>query len=164
MKFRSIGPLLCGGLLLLAVLTPVSAPAGPVNFSCSPTKVRGSASAKDGSVTTSHLFANIPEASVAFTQGGASPSCVLVRFSAATFAGGANNVVVRAFLDGNIVALPTELQYSGYDANVVLARTFEFVFPSVAPGPHALHMQFRSLANGSSSYIHRHNVVVQYAP
>ena len=74
MTTRVLGPLLCGGLLMFAVLTPATAPAAPVSFACSPTKVKGSASALDGSLKTSTTYGNIPEATVNFVQGGASAS------------------------------------------------------------------------------------------
>jgi hypothetical protein len=160
MTNRLIGPLLCGSLLLLAVLTPAAAPAAPVNFACSPTKVKGSASALDGSLRTSTVFSNIPEAAVAFTQEAAG-GCVIVRFSAWTFVPGNDGVRVRAFLDNATAALPFEVQYSGADGDAGRTHSFEFVFPHVAAGNHVVRMQFRS-ALGTSVYVNRHTTVVQF--
>lgn len=167
MTNRFLGPLLCGSLLLFAVLTPAAAPAAPVNGVCSPTKMKYSASAKNSSQTTSTTFVNIPEAGFNFVQGGSSASCVLVRFSAETAIGTNQILIVRAFLDNTTAALPAEAVYSSGRGDDNGARVFEFVFPSVAPGSHLVRMQFRSFFGSACPacvQIDRHNTVVQYAP
>jgi hypothetical protein len=163
MTSRFVDPLLCGALLLLTVLRPATASAETIQ--CSPTKVIIKTSALDNSTTTSQTFVNIPETAIIFTQGGTSPSCVIVRFSAETFAAGNNAVNIRAYLGANVTVLPDEARYSGGDS-VVGTHLFEFVFPSVAPGRHILQMQFRSSpgATDPSVFVHVHNTVVQYAP
>lgn len=164
MTIRFIGPLLCGGLLLLAVLTPATAPAAPVIFHCSPTKVKGSASALDNSTTTSTTFVNIPEATVTFTQGGAHASCVIVRFSAVAM-GGSDNIFVRAFLDQTTAAIPDDVRYTRSQSFTSEAHSFEFIFPRVAPGSHAIRMQFRAESSGGGGVtVDRHTTVVQFAP
>jgi hypothetical protein len=133
-------------------------------ITCNPTKVKAVASVVEVSRgSNSATFAQIPEASVSFTQGGASASCVLVRFSAETFAEGNENTLIRAFLDGVTAGLPAEVQYSGTDNGQFSARSFEFIFPSVAPGAHVVRMQYRS-RNGTFTKVLRHNTVVQFAP
>jgi len=162
MTNRFIGPLLCGGLLSLAALTPAAAkdvpPAGGV---CSPTKMKYLASFQ-AEQRTSQNFGNIIEATVTFTQGGTGASCVVVRFSADA-SSPADNVVVRAYLDNTTAALPNEAFYSGPDGNSVGAHSFDFIFPSVTPGSHVVHMQFKS-AGGAVVYVFRHNTIVQHAP
>jgi hypothetical protein len=82
MTNRSIGPLLCGGLLTLAVLMPSTAPAAPTVVTCSPKSLKIMASTLL-TTTTSTSYVDINQAAVNFKQGGTSPSCVVVRFSAA---------------------------------------------------------------------------------
>jgi hypothetical protein len=152
--------------LLFAALTPATALAAPVGGTCSPTKLKYLASALETASNSTTAFANIPEASVTFAQGGTKPSCVIVRFSARTHTDSspANNVVViRAFLDNTTAALPAEVGYSGDDGTVFRAHSFEFIFPSVAPGVHTVRMQFRNRLGGTSRVL-VHNTVVQYAP
>ena len=163
MSNRFIGPLLSGGLLLLAVLTPATAPAAPVKFACSPTKMAGSASVLNGSTTTSQFpaFVNIPQAVVSFTQGGVVASCVIVRFSAQTYAPAGRSIVVRAFLDNATTAVPAWIEYSGNDASDNHARSYDFVFPSVAVGAHLVCMQFSSTTTAFVG-VNYHTTIVQY--
>jgi hypothetical protein len=162
MANRLIGLLLCGGVPIFAALTPSTASAAAVSFTCSPTKVNGSASALVDTSTTSGTFVNIPEAAVNFHQGGVSASCVIVRFSAEAYSN--NLVIVRAYLDRTTAALPNEVIYTGHDPNfLVRVRSYEFVFPSVAPGNHTVRMQFRS-GDGESALVTRYNTIVQFAP
>ena len=163
MTIRFFGPLLCGGLLMFAALTPTPAPAAQTNVRCSLTKMKISVSELDSSSTTSTTFKTLPEASVSFTQGGISANCVVVRFSAVTVSGPNDGVKIRAHMDNTTVALPGEVFYSGDEGAAFGARSYDFVFPSVAPGSHVLRMQFRS-TNGNIVYVHRHTTIVQHAP
>jgi hypothetical protein len=154
-----------GGLLLLAVLMPAIAQAAPVTGTCSPTKVKYIASALDNSARTAQTFGNLPEASVIFAQGGAVASCVIVRFSALVYLG-YDGVVVRAVMDSATLGLPASVELSTQDTtnvNTQRAESFDFIFPSVAPGVHSVRMQFRS-PGGSIAYVFRHNTIVEYAP
>ncbi len=82
-----------------------------------------------------------------------------------TYAEGINNIVfVRAYLDNTTAALPFEVQYSGDDGNFAHAHSYEFVFPSVAPGAHVVRGEFRSNLNGNTVTVLRHTTVVQFAP
>jgi hypothetical protein len=77
MSFRFVRPLLYAALLLPAALT--QAMAAP----CAPTQMRFKVF--EGTVSSSTAaFAVIPGAALTFTQGGTVPSCVVVRFSAAS--------------------------------------------------------------------------------
>lgn len=154
-----------GAALLIAMLTPAAAPAAPVNFTCSPTKVKGSVSALDTGTTTSPAFVNIPEATVAFKQGGTTASCVIVRFSAHAFADAGLSLVIRAYLDNTTAALPAEVTYAtGENLPGGGARSYEFVFPNVAPGNHLVRMQFRSATGDFAVLVLRHTTVAQFAP
>ena len=159
MTIRSIRPLLCGGLLMLAVATPAIAPAEPVTGTCNPTTLKFSASALTDTSTMSGSFVNIPEASISFIHGGTKPSCIIVHFSAEATAH--NMVIVRARLDNALTALPEEAIFAGADSSVLVrARSYDFIFPSVAPGHHALRMQFRT-GDGEIADMTRYNTIVQ---
>jgi hypothetical protein len=159
MAIRTVG-LLCSGAVLLAL--SVASPAAPVTGSCKPIQVKFNASSLADSTTTSSAFVNLPEGQVAFTQGSA--GCVLVRFSASTFgANGIDVVVIRAVLDNATAALPASIKVRGENDVTGYPRTFEFIFPSVAPGAHILRMQFAS-EKGNVIHVKAHNTVVQYVP
>lgn len=161
MTIRFLGPLLGGGLLMLAVLMPATAPAAGTIGVCSPTKVKYLASTSS-IVRASAIFGNIPEAGFGFVQGGASASCVIVRFSGLVQANAADDqLIIRAFLDNTTAALPSEVIYSF--AGAAEARSFEFIFPSVAPGNHFVRMQYKSFGGGQVTMYQR-NTVVQHAP
>ena len=163
---------LCTALCFAAasvVMTSNPGHAAPVTGSCSPTKVKFIASSLFDP-TTSLTFMNLPESVVNFTQGGTSPSCVIVSFSADPISapqipGNPAPLTVRAVLDGVTLALPNEVDLSdgGDDGNQ--ARSFDFIFPSVAPGPHSVRIQFKTVSAGlSGTTVNRHNVIVNFAP
>jgi hypothetical protein len=90
-----------------------------------------------------------------------------VTFSAFSFAAADDELLyVRPLLDGAIVAVPLETQFSGdddEDANGRWARThsMSFVYPNVSAGSHAIRMQFRSFG-GATVFIHRHTTLVEH--
>jgi hypothetical protein len=135
---------------------------------CPLTRMNFAASTLDGSGTTSTSFVDVPEASLTFFQGGTLSNCVIVNFSAMSFASTASTalVLVRAVLDGVVVAIPPETQFSGdddEDADFRWSRShdYNFVFPRVAPGSHTVTMQFRS-SDGGQVFINRHTMVVYH--
>ena len=162
MTIRFLGPLLCGGLLMLAVSTTEASDALPVGGNCSPLKGKFIASTF-GAGTTSTAFANIPQSSLTFVLGGASASCVIVRFSAVASAAAPNAIMIRAFLDNTTAALPAEAAFVSTVNSGISGHTFEYILPGVAPGNHTVRMQFRS-ANGGTVFVLAHNTVVQHAP
>lgn len=162
MKTRFVGAPLCSGLLLLVVLVPAAAIAGGTTVSCGPTQTKAVIASPGGVATQSMTFKNIPDASVNYTSGG-NTSCVIVRFTAETSAGVNRVIIVRAFLDNVTAALPDEVRYSGSDGASYRAHGYEFIFPSVDPGKHVVHMQFRS-EDGGPVLMQNHTTVVQYAP
>jgi len=75
-----------------------------------------------------------------FTQGATGPSCVLVRFSAMTYASFAiDTVVIRARLDNTTTALPAAVNFTNETASQGHGHMFEFIFPSAPRQPHAAH-------------------------
>jgi hypothetical protein len=163
MSIRLSGSLLCSGLLLFAVSSVSAAPAPqPIVGGCNTPKMKFIVS-RNGFSTGSMIFANIPEAAVSFTQGGTRPGCVVVRFSAQSYAGANNTLHVRAFLDNKTAGLPASVQYAAEQNVISDAHAYDFVFPSVAPGVHVLRMQFRS-DDGGSVKVGATNTIVQYVP
>jgi hypothetical protein len=172
MTIRFIAPSLCAGLMLFAALMPTSAsaasPPPPKTVDCSPTKVRILTS-QAISTTTSTSYADVAEATLNFTQGGSSPTCVIVRFSAQA-SSKEDGVTVRPLLDVSTKALPPEVALAGMECIPTVGCTsrsysFEFVFPRVAPGNHLLRMQYKAgLGSAFGVYIETHNTVVVYAP
>jgi len=163
MTIRLIRPWLGGGMLLFAIVTPVAVPAAPTMVLCSPTKLKASVSAAESS-TTSSAYENIPESQVSFVQGGNAPSCVIVRFSVEALAAGADNALeIRAFM-GNITAGRPGSVLVGDRTGEYRGYSYEFVFPSVAPGFHTIRMQGRSTVTGQQVSVRNHNTVVQFAP
>ena len=164
MSLRFVRPLLCP-LILAGLLLPAGlAPAMATVMSCSPTKMR--IKTMTGTVSTnSNTFTSIPEAAITFTQGGTGPSCVVVRFSAASSVTGGGISRVIATLDNNdgAPAEPGQVQFSGAN-NGSVSHSFEFLFPSVAPGPHTLRMMFRVGNASSTVFVDERTIVVQHAP
>lgn len=148
--------------VLLCLSTPASAPAAVVT--CSPTQMKILASDEDHSGTsTSTSFQNIYQGYISFTQGGTSASCVLVRFSAVTVGVTGEAVQIRAFLDGLTPAFPAEVTYSYFNSGLAYGpHSFDFIFPSVAPGSHFVRMQFRSNGGGQVQVL-SHSTVLHYA-
>jgi hypothetical protein len=160
-RFCKISSLLAA-ICLIVVAAAIPLLAAQINVTCSPTKMKIGVSQFSLSGTNSTTFKTMPEGTVSFTQGGTSASCIVVRFSASTVS---NNdfMVVRPFLDNTTTAIPAEIEISGFDGNAARAHTYEFVFPSVAPGSHVLRMQYRTRI-GNAAAMNQHTTVVQHAP
>ncbi|MPZ58480.1 MAG: hypothetical protein GEU91_18710 [Rhizobiales bacterium] len=128
---------------------------------CSPNKIAYKTS--DVSVNmSSNVFAVVPQTLVAFTQGGASPSCVIVRYSAMA-AAQESWIPLRVVLDGSVIAEPGVISYEGETEiiGISLARSFDFVFPAVAPGAHRVRVDWRSFRS-TIIYMHRRTIIVQH--
>lgn len=142
-------------------LLPVTSQADPTTGACEPTSVKFIASEPLTFISASDAYSDLPQARVAFRQGGRKASCVLVRFSA-NANGAQSDLLFRALLDGT-EALPVELiATDGADIGSA-TRRFTFVFPSVMPGRHTLTMQHRRF-NGTTATIKAHNTIVWFAP
>lgn len=117
--------------------------------------------------TSSTGFVNVPNSSVSINQGGTGSSCVIVNFTAETFAPGDALMQIRARLDSSVTAAPGVVQLSGDDdengnGDWSRSHAFIFIFPSVAPGWHNVRIQFRSVDSFREVTIHKHTVVVQH--
>jgi hypothetical protein len=103
--------------------------------------------------TFSQTFVNVPDMTLSFTQGGTSPGCVLVRYSAEVLSspgtsGDNDQMIVRPLLDGSIQSVPPQSDLTSdddedHDRRFLRAHSFEFLFASVSPGPHTIVMQWR---------------------
>jgi hypothetical protein len=137
-----------------------AAPPPPITGICTPAKAKFLSSVNSSS-TSSTTPVNFMDNRLNFVQGGASASCVIVRFSAMVEGVSGYNVAVSATIDGTNASLPAEVLFSdGGDLNFQV-RSFDFIFPSVAPGSHLVRIQFRSPTAISVS-IAAHNIIVQY--
>jgi len=164
MTNRLIGPLLCSALFFLASLAPTPALAAATSVNCNPapTKLRAIVGDDVITFTSSTTHVNLAQTRINFTQGGTGPSCVIVRFSAEAGAGPGPWLELRAVLDGVTVALPPAVRF-GINEGSEVARSYDFIFPSVAPGMHTLQMQFRS-SNGTSVFISDRTTIVLHKP
>ena len=106
--------------------------------------------------TTSQSFVNLPQARVAFRQGGKN------RFSAVPDAN--RNMAFLALLDGSETALPSQGQISGGEDLGPNVRRFTFIFPSVSPGSHTVQIQYNMTSAGGFADMNAHNTIVQFAP
>ncbi len=149
----------CGAALLLAILTPAVVSAAPVTVACTPTKVAIVASDFDGSSSSLTTYSNIGEATVTFVQGGAKPSCAIVRFSATTSTGLTDAVVIRAFINNQQIAIPNFVVFSEGDGSFGSAHSYDFLFPILEPGSYTVHMQFKSFF-GNNVHVNRHTTTV----
>jgi hypothetical protein len=169
MTVRQIGPLLCCGLLAVALMSASTpATAKPKTVNCSPTTLKILSSTLFTN-TLSTNYVDISEATLSFRQGGASASCVILRFSAEVSAKD-NAVTVRPLMDVDKKAFPPEVAFGGMECIPTVGCTtrshaFEFVFPKVTPGTHLVRMQFKAaFVTEFPAFIGNHNLVVQYAP
>ena len=120
-----------------------------------------------GASTTSGSFVNVPNTAISFTQGGAGAGCVIATFTAESWAAASRLLLVRAKLDGSIVAQPGVIQFSGDDDennNGRWARSHStmFFFPAVAPGAHTMVIQYASANGGARVFIYKHTTAIQH--
>ena len=138
--------------------------ADPIVGNCQPTMAKYMASDELRFRTTSTSYVDVPQAKVGFRIGGASPGCVLVRFSAVPEANSFSNTAIRAFLDGSEAGLPFELQITAGTDAAPQARRYTFIFADVAPGAHTVSIQYRRLGTGGTADINAHNTIVWFTP
>lgn len=147
---------------LIAALLPVAVQADAVNGACTPTSMKFAASDALPFASASDNYADLPQAKIAFRQGGLQASCVMVRFSSAANGHG-GNILVRALLDDTETGLPFEMVVSDFRDIGPAARRFTFIFPSVAPGRHTITIQHRVI-NTPMAETNAHNTIVWFAP
>jgi hypothetical protein len=138
-------------LTLATLLSPGIGSAVPVN--CSKLANIDIAVAVNSITTFSQTFVNVPDMALSFTQGGTTPGCVIVRYSAEVLSspgasGDNDQMIVRPLLDGNVQSLPPQSDLTSdddedHDRRFLRSHSFEFLFSSVSPGPHTVVMQWR---------------------
>jgi hypothetical protein len=151
-------------LVVLAIMAASTvARAQTISGTCTPSADKFIAS-KDGRPTTSTNYTNLSGASIGFTQGGASSSCVLVSFTGNPGIDPSTTMIVRATLDGHTMAIPDELFFGTNMSGVPFfdTRSANFIFPNVAPGQHRIRMQFKS-SNGGLVQFTQTTLIVRYA-
>jgi hypothetical protein len=145
---------------------PSKAPVGPTFGGCTTGHVYAKADSATGVGTSSETFVDVPNMSVSFKIGGTVPSCVIVSFSAYSFARLVDDVnqllMVQATLDGTALP-PGEVQLSGdddedNDGEFARQHSMQWAGP-VNPGPHTVTIQFRSLF-GASVFVHAPTMTV----
>lgn len=143
--------------LLLASLVPAAA-APVASGGCAPNALKYKASVTSVN-TRSATFVNVGDTSIAFTQGGTRPNCVIVTFSALSQAHpSGSTMVVEAHLDG----APCHPQGAFLTSNPnPTTNTMNYVCPSVAPGAHAIQMKYRTFGSGTA-LIHFRTTLVHY--
>jgi hypothetical protein len=109
----------------------------------------------------SATYTDVAETKIAFTQGGASASCVIVSFSAEAAAAANTILVVQAVLDGT-PCQPAGVSFVQANANVA-ANAMNYVCANVAPGNHAVKMQFKSNSAGYGVVLGPRTMIVHYA-
>jgi len=137
-------------LLTFSIATGAMAadPLPPVKTTCAPTNVSLISSTSQFS-TTSNTLTQVGQTRVAFKQGGSTPSCVLVRFTANYGVAGANDYSqVRAVLNGDTAGRPGDAYYPT-TGNYQRGATVEFFFPDVEPGKHNIAIFFASPQGGT---------------
>jgi hypothetical protein len=176
------GILFSGAVTLATSLTPVvahsqdsgsnglaerAAPQAAETGECNAQRVSFTASTLTNSATTSTSFVDVPEGSVSFTQHGTSSDCVVVYFTAQSFAPASRGLLmVRAVLDGGTVLSPGQQQFSGdddedFDGRWARSHAFSWAVNNVAPGAHKIQIQFRSFY-GDKVFVHQHTTTVHH--
>jgi hypothetical protein len=110
---------------------------------------------------TSNNFAPVAGSLVNFTVGGTVKTCVIVSFSAQAYAPLGRLIWVRAMLD-SAPSVDEQIAFAAEDGNFAQAHSYNFLFPSVAPGAHQVFLQYRSQVNGQAVNIDDFAVEVRH--
>jgi hypothetical protein len=150
-------PILAGAASIAILASSASAVVLGQNCGTLPrVNIAHSTSSQTGS---SNSFAPIAGSSVNFTAGGAANSCVIVLFSAQAYAPSGRLIWVRALLDG-LQSFDGQIAFAAEDGAFAQSHSYNFLFPSVAPGAHNVFLQYRSQVNGQAVNIDRFSVDV----
>ena len=156
--------LIAGSVLMFAVWAPFAdateRAVAPINGSCVKEVNIDFASPEGVVKTTSQAFVDVPGTLVTFTQGGAVKGCAIVTFSAVTDAPNPGGIQVRVLLDGTAVALPGQVSWTINDSESFAVRSFEFIFPNVAPGVHTANVQWAAFGAGTITFAQRTLIVI----
>jgi len=147
------------GVFALISCVAITDVAWAAQATCTATKLKY-VTANAGGTTHSTTPDNFLSNTVNFSQG-AGGGCVIVRFSTMAEGNSGYTVAVRAMIDGATVALPAEVLFSDGNDFVSQARSFDFIFPTVAAGNHSVRVQFRS-PTGIDVSVGQHNIIVQH--
>jgi hypothetical protein len=115
--------------------------------------------------TTSIVMVSVPGTSVSFTIPGTVATCVIVDYSAYTWASAGELMMVQAVLDG-APGFPGEVQFDGdsdENADGMWSRSHnhQWVFANVAPGFHTVNMEWRSFSGGTV-WTHKRTMTVNH--
>ena len=147
------------GALLVSLVS--SATAAPVaSGGCAPNAVRYKVSV-DSISTDSTDFVTVAESSVTFDQGGTSPSCIIIVFSALAQAfPERSSMYIEALLDGTRCP-PSNAVFTSHTRATTNARTF--VCPSVSPGRHTVLINYRAVGGGGGeAFMHSRTTIVHH--
>jgi hypothetical protein len=111
--------------------------------------------------TSSSSFSPIAQSGISFQQGGGTDGCVNLLFSAEALAPGATLMEVRAVIDDSVEAVPGPIYFAQGD-DVLRAHAFNFLFPSVPPGPHRVEVHFRSTGKPGTVRVGMRTTMVQF--
>jgi hypothetical protein len=84
-----------------------------------------------------------------------------VLFSAEALAPGATLMEVRAVIDDAVEAVPGRVYFAQGD-DTLRAHAFNFLFPSVPPGPHRVEVHFRSIGEPGTVGVGLRTTMVQF--
>jgi hypothetical protein len=130
---------------------------------CTTTATRTKVS-KSPQSSTSTTFTDVADTQIAFPQGGSSPSCVIVLFSAEAYAQANTTMEVEALLDGSTLCQPSDTYFVSSNATDTdfAAHAMNYMCPNVRPGLHNIRIQFKS-SNASVVTLDYRTTIVQYA-
>ena len=115
----------------------------------------------DKAETDTIEWTDLPKSKIVFRQGGKKPGCVIVRVSAMPDAG--YIIAIRAVIDGTIIAEPGGVQLDYQSADYLSPRGFEFIFPEIAPGKHALKIEWSNYAEEfAEAYLYKRSIVLHH--
>jgi hypothetical protein len=137
-----------------------AAPTAPVaSGSCEPTKKKYKVS-KTTQTTSSGTDVIVTDTNIVFSQGGASPSCVIIFFSAEALTTVNNTVmVVGADIDNVFGSCEPTGTFFTQGITGYASHAMNFVCPSVAPGSHVARIKFHRTGPGNASIDFRTTIV-----
>jgi hypothetical protein len=156
-KFIAVGAAVAAGFVLSLALPAIAQTA--VTGNCVITGAVYRAATNTELVGDTQPFTDIPGASVQFVQ--RSSGCVIVTFSAESFAPDAVSMLIRPLLDSTGRSVPLDVQFAANDPNLYTTRTAVFIFRNVAAGTHTIRMQFRA-SPPQRTEIGSYSLVVQH--
>lgn len=116
-----------------------------------------------GQGTFSTTFVDVINSPTSFRQKGSGPGCAILNFSAQAWPSGNTNLIyIQALLDGVTPSLAGEIQFNAGPETYSDAHSYNFVFPSVAPGLHVVKVQMRTLDAANTVFINDFSMVLNY--